>query len=367
MTQQGNSFARQTAIRQNLDRLASPGLSADRAGRNSQNIGIVKAGTVQITATSYTADVEITTQYPGQLITIPRVRFGVPITEGDVVSLEMVGGDSRNGTFGTPIRPKGPRVHVFDGPVDANEWAIDKTAEPFSRAPNLIFQAYVIPIRVLGEAGVTVPIEGTAGLVTLATLPGVYRIETLPSAAHVSVKATLRGGLRIQGGDHPGDYAIRAPAAGLSVAASYQDIGAGIITSRIDAHVGLESARGSGRDVGNYPDMLNSPLRSNGESVLFARSIVDHPITVGRDFQIALLATTPRRSDFEYRRRIFHASYAHPAHSHQGTTHPAHEHPEDSYMTWDDLLAPMAGEQYSLWLGLSEVQITITSIGTGGG
>ena len=302
----GNAFGRQTNVRRNLDKLVAPGVYADRIARNIQNIGIVKVGTRRITATSYIADVDVTTQYGGTTVTIPGVRFNVPVAEGDVVSLEIIGGIPLNGVFGTPIRPQGPNVLYFDGPASGAEWTTDESAPENRRSTNATYGAYVLPIT--GGGGVNTPYN-TSGIATLLTLPKTLTIRTTPAAAYIEVAAQLHGGLKIVGGPRAGDYAVRLPTARIYANAYYTDPEGGYIASTADTHHGLESARGSGPSIGSHTDKLNNPLRSNGEHLLFARTISFNPVAVGNDFTIALLMPVQRRTNFEWFHQITHPEY----------------------------------------------------------
>ena len=361
----GTPFSRRVNIGRNLDRLVAHGIQASRTGRNNQTIGVVKAGTRRITSTSYIADVDVATPYGITTITVPDVRFNVPISDGDAVSLEIIGGDPRNGVFGSPIRPKGPRVITFDSPTTASEWANDVSAPGPRHAANAGFQSYVIPINIDSQSSIQTPTSSSNPLDVMFTLPDTFTIQTLPAAAYVEVAATLRGGVKITGGNNPGDYSIRLPSGRLYLLAFNEDLN---IISQVYTHNGLEAARGNGATQPSYADKINNPLQSTGQHILFSRTVFDNPITVGEEFRLILTTTIPLWSDFEYHHEITHP--AHPerpavATNPQVPEHPAH--PEYSFWLWEDLPAPAAGETFYMWLGLSDVTVDIVDFGTGGG
>ena len=363
----GTPFSRRVNIGRNLDRLVAHGIQANRTGRNSQTIGVVKAGTRRITSISYIADVDVATPYGITTITVPDVRFNVPISDGDAVSLEIIGGDPRNGVFGSPIHPKGPRVITFDSPTTAGEWANDVSAPEPRRAANADFQSYVIPINVAGQSGIQTPITSSGPISVLFRLPDSLTIQTLPAIAYVEFAATLHGGLKITGGNNPGDYSIRLPSGRMFIRAFNTNVSSTTL-NRIYTHNGLEAARGNGATQPNYTDKLNNPLQFTGHHILFNRIIAQNPIIVGSIFTLDFFTSIPRWDDFEYYHEITHP--AHPERPAVSTNpqvpeHPAH--PEYSFWLWEDLPAPAAGETFYMWLGLSDVTVDIVDFGTSGG
>lgn len=379
MTQQGNPFGRQVNVQRNLDNLFAPGVQARQAVGRLGAIGVVlERKPDDIAANYYIADVEVHTRFGRQTVTVLDVRFNVPVAEGDVVSLEIIGGDPRNGVFGTPIRPKGPTVIDFDGP-EAGAWADDETAPEIYRGTNEQFGAYVIPFA--PEGNVNTPLTSTFANTRLFTLPDELLISVVPAAAYVDVAATLHGGLTIVGGDRAGDYAIRLPTGGIYLEAYNPDLQDPSIISAAHTHHGLESARGAGPGIGNYTDQLNNPLKATGERLLFSRLVTRNPVTVGTEFELAVFANIPSRADVEWYHEVVHPQYMHPEYDHPShparaytPSHPAHpafnhpefDHEEYSFWIWDVLSAPKAGETYYLWLGLSDVHIDIVVLGSGG-
>ena len=379
----GNAYSRQVNINKHLQQIMAPGIRADLVGRNTQAVGIVKEGTIDITAGVFKADVEVDTRFPGRTITVRNVQFNVQVSEGDVVSLQIMGGQPINGVFGSPVRPKGPNVIYFDGPTTASEWATDESASTLDRARNAALQAYTIPFNISGVPNVNTPITINSTGAQLLILPDTLRVQTKPAAATVEISAKLNGGLRIVGGPRAGNYAIRYPTGQLVVDAV--NIAGTFGLAQMTSHQGIEAAGirtgpVSLRSFGgaSYVDMINYPLPANGQHLLFTRTTILHPEIVGGIYSIALLTTVPQITDLQYYRQIIHPEYIHPTYLHPsyvhpspgsvhpGHTHPGHTHPEYNFWVWEDLTTPQAGETYSIWLGIGDIQINIVEIGTGG-
>ena len=404
-SQSQNRFAKQVEARQNLDRLASPGVRADHMGRNIQTVGVVRADTLDIADKSYVADVDVTTPYGNTAVTIPRVRFNVPVDEGDVVSLTILGGNPRNGVFGTPIRPKGPNVVHYAGPTDAAGWSADQNAPASQRAINATMQSYVIPVNAVGSQ-VNAPASASTGPTTLFTLPEKITIQTIPSAAYVEIAGNLNAGLRVaRSGGMTTNHAIRFPGGQLRLKAVNDDPDVGQTVSMVATHNGLASAaaRFSPLTRFSYVDMGGYPLISTGQHILFVPAITDHPVAVGKDFTLSVEVTVPSVSGLQYLNarnkrddgvptevRYFNeeemfdhqtpptttGSGGNPSHSHQ-INHASGDlryydeigEYEDHTppLVWEDLPAPISAETYYIWLGLNNVTVTIVEMGTGSG
>ena len=351
----------------------APGIRADLVGRNTQAVGRVMDGTIAITAGVYKADVAVDTRFPGRTIPVKNVQFNMPVADGDVVSLQIMGGQPINGVFGTPVRPHGPNVLFFDGPTTSAEWAADTAAEAGYRAANVALESYVVPFDSQGNVNVNAPTVAGVGqqFEILFGLPDTIRILTKPAAAFAEISATLNGGLRIVGGPRGGDYAVRYPAGKILLSAIAADGSYNL--AELEICTTIEAVRVSKTPVAtrvyqgdSYPNLLNNSLKANGGHIIFGRQVLRNPEAVGGIFELAVFVSIPEVTDLEYRRQVIHPE--HPARAAVGTMpvvpeHP--EHPEHSFWIWDDLTSPQAGETFYLWLGLSDVQVNIVELGTG--
>lgn len=174
----------------NLNTLADPGRRADRTARRLIAQGVVKSRTVA--AGQYSGVVSVPSRY-GVTVDVPGVQFGVPVQVGDVVSLETVGGNSLAGIYGTPVRPKGPNVLAFQGPLTSGQWADDTTAPEEHNAVNERAAAYVYPVQ--GDLRYLLASDNRA----LFTLPLAFSLQYSRPVLALDFLYTPAGGLMVNG------------------------------------------------------------------------------------------------------------------------------------------------------------------------
>ena len=340
-----NAFSKQVKTDNLVKALVAPGDSAERSIRSSSATGSVIADSRRIDANAYTADVSVLNPF-GRETTVPNVQFAVPVSDGDVVSIEIVGGDPRNGVYGKPVRPLGPNVVYFSGPDTPAEWTADTTAQTALRAANTAMQSYVIPVNPLGRDDVHAPYETSENQIILFTLPDHITIQTNPAAAYVDVAATLNAGLKItRTGGEDSTHAIRDSRGYILMFAFSTDANGNTVGTYLTVNNGVDSipVRNSSpvftRSYGDneYIDMVGAPLSANGQHILFSRWILSNQNFIGDQFQLSLVATVPIFSNLEYFK--------------DGV--------------WEALPEPESNEEYYIWLGLSFVRADIVELGTG--